>query len=160
MRNAVHKALVSQFGNQWHQRGAFTCTLPGRLADELEKVIRDERAAHGLLITNDQIVSGLSFGFWSHMFTRNYDGLLWPKHFNSCFPNKPRNISRQGCHDKAERIRLTRNRIAHHKPIFDKQPNAEYNNALDMIAWVCEETAWLVKTTARISQTINMRPRA
>jgi hypothetical protein len=159
VRNAVHKGLEAQYGLEWHQRGAFTCTLPDRLGEELRKVIQDERAAHGLLMTNDHIVSGLSFGFWVHMFTTNYDSVLWPRRFNLCFPNKPGNISRADCHAKAERIRVMRNRVAHHKPVFDKRAVAEYNQALEMVSWICTETAWFVKTTARVNQVINQRPR-
>lgn len=158
-RNAIHKALVAQYGEDWHRRGAFTCTLPNRLTDELKQVLADERAAHGLLMTNDHVISGLSFGFWIHMLTKNYNGVLWPKYFSLCFPNKPGSIQRDECHARAERLRLTRNRVAHHKPIFDKGPVAEYSNAVDMVGWICGETAWLIKTIARVNQTMNLRPR-
>src|SRR5437868_3775751 len=67
IRNAIHKALCSKHGPQWFNLAAFRCTLPNRLRDELDKVIDSERGAYGAGMTADHIVSGLTFGFWSHL---------------------------------------------------------------------------------------------
>jgi len=159
IRNVVHAAITDQYQDTWHRRGSFLCTLPDRLKTELNKVIADERAIHGLLLTNDHIVSGLSFGFWAHMFTANFEGILWPKYFPLCFPNKPTGLDRYELYGWIESLRAMRNRIAHHKPVFDKNPTAEYQNIIQLVSWICPDTAWFLKTTSHVSSIINARPR-
>lgn len=159
LRNAIHKALRGKHGENWHERGSFLCTLPERLKNELHDVCREERAAYGRAMTIDHIVSGLSFGFWIHLLTKNYEDVFWPTYFEQCFPNKPKAIGRQAIYDRADKFRVHRNRIAHHKPIYDRTPNAEYQNILELISWVCEETHWFVKYVSGVSRCISERPR-
>jgi hypothetical protein len=51
-----------------------------------------------------------------------------------------------------------RNRLAHHKPIFDRKPNAEFQNIVVLSGWMCPSTAWLLRRLATVAQTINRKP--
>jgi len=157
-RNTIHKALTDKHGVDWFSRGAFLCTLPDRLRKELDEVMRKEREIYGTATTVNHFVSGLSFGFWVHLLTKNYDGVFWPVSFATCFPNKPKTVNRQTLYDKIERLRVFRNRLAHHKPIFDRTPKSEYQNLLEIIGWMCEETRWFTLQISHIDQTINAKP--
>ncbi len=159
VRNAIHKVLQEKHGANWYQRGSFLCTLPDRLRRELDDVIRDERGTHGTGMTSDHIVSGLSFGFWVHLLTKPYEGVFWPTRFGLAFPHKPNEVGRMDLYTRLDRLRIFRNRIAHHKPIFDKGPKAEYLNMLDLISWVCPDTRWFIGQISRVDQTIGMKPR-
>lgn len=159
LRNAIHGALSSKHGPNWFDRGSFTCTLPKRLSEELASVLNNEKAAYGQNMTVNHVVSGLSFGFWLSLLTKRYEGVLWPAYFLSSFPGKPANVDRQTLYQMADRFRVHRNRIAHHKPVFDRSPNAEYANMLKLISWVCPETRWLVASISNVNQVINARPR-
>lgn len=159
VRNAIHTALCGKHGDEWHKRGGFLCTLPDRLKQELESVLREERTAYGSGMTLDHVISGLSFGFWTHLLTKNYQDVLWPAQFRHAFPSKPKEITRQVLHERVNRLRVLRNRIAHHKPIFDRSPTAEYQNLLDLLSWICADTRWFVVTTSRVAQVIGDRPR-
>lgn len=159
VRNAIHCALLAKHGPDWYLRGSFLCTLPERLRKELDDVIRTERAVYGTDMTTDHLVSGLSLGFWQHLLTKNYEGVFWPISFATCFPNKPASISRQALYEKIDKLRVFRNRIAHHKPIFDRSPKAEYNSLLEIIRWVSEETHWFTTLLSRVDQTINAKPK-
>jgi hypothetical protein len=160
IRNALHGALRTHHGEKWFERGGFLCTLPIRLREEMETVIADERAAYGLNMTLDHIVSGLPLGFWVRLLTSNYDEVFWPAYFSTQFPNKPTGVNRQSLYNKVEQFRKHRNKIAHHKPIFHQQLGTEYNNLLDIVGWVSPETKWFVQTLSRIQQTISDRPTA
>lgn len=159
IRNAIHGALAAKHGLNWETRGSFLCTLPDRLRKELEDVIRTERDAYGSAMTIDHIVSGLSFGFWLHLLTKNYDGVLWPAYFQQFFPNKPASTTRVDLYERLDRLRVFRNRLAHHKPIFDRSPKAEYNNLLEVVRWVCTDMHWFTTILSRVDQTISARPR-
>jgi hypothetical protein len=159
LRNAIDRAVRAKHGDNWISRGSFLCTLPDRLKTELHDVIRTETATYGHGMTIDHVVSGLSFGFWLHLLTKHYDGTLWPHAFPICFPHKPSAIDRHSLYERANRFRLHRNRLAHHKPVYDRAPNAEYQNILDLVSWVCGETHWLVKHLTPMGRRINERPR-
>jgi hypothetical protein len=159
IRNAIHGALATKHGLNWESRGSFLCTLPDRLRRELDDVIRTERAAYGAAMTVDHIVSGLSFGFWLHLLTKKYEGVLWPTYFPQFFPNMPANITRTNLYDRLDSLRIFRNRLAHHKPIFDRSPKTEYNNLLDTVRWACSDMHWFITTLTRIDQTLSARPR-
>jgi hypothetical protein len=159
IRNAVHTALRDKHSEDWHQRGSFLCTLPARLKLELNTTLADERGIYGTRMDTNHLVSGLSFGFWVHLLTKNYEDVFWPKYFKVCFPHMPKKETRQGLYDKVDKVRLLRNRIAHHKPIFDRAPNVEYQNLLTLISWVCPETYWLATSLSTVHQTISAKPR-
>jgi len=120
--------------------------------------MRKERETYGAATTINHFVSGLTFGFWVHLLTVNYDGVFWPNSFANCFPNRPGNITRQALYDRAEKLRIFRNRLAHHKPIFDRAPKAEYQNLLELVKWDCVETHWFTLQISHVDQTINARP--
>lgn len=160
LRNAICRALETRYGAGWPHNAAFLCTLPMRLSGELNRAGETERQLHRDRTTPDHIVSALSFGFWLHMLTTNYQGSLWPIYFSISFPNKPQNIALRDLHRRADRLRILRNRIAHHKPIFDRGPVSDYDNIITLIEWILDETAWFVRQTARLSQTINQRPQS
>lgn len=158
LRNTIHNAVRSKHGDNWHTRGSFTCTLPDRLREELSNVIRVEVNAYGRNMTVDHLISGLSFGFWLNLMTKKYEGVFWPNAFPICFPRKPPAVTRQEIYDRADRLRILRNRLAHHKPIFDRSPSAEFQNILTLVSWVCDETHWFIKTISNVAQTVNARP--
>jgi hypothetical protein len=158
IRNTIHKALFDKHGPDWFDRGSFLCTLPDRLRSELKDVIRQERRQYGAAMNVNHIVSGLSFGFWQHLLTKNYENVFWPNYFPSSFPHKPKKITRQDLWDKVDRLRTFRNRLAHHKPIFDRFPKLENQNLLELLSWVCLETRWFVETTSRVDQAISLKP--
>lgn len=160
VRNAIHRALLAKFGDDWYQRGGFLCTLPKRLREQLDSVIRDERRAYGAAMNVNHLVSGLSFGFWQNLLTTRYDEVLWPIHLGLACPHIPEGASIGDLHDRVERFRLFRNRIAHHKPIFDRRPKSEHENILALVSWVCPETHWFVQTTAQFLRAISAKPQA
>lgn len=159
IRNAIQNALKNKHGENWFERGVFLCTLPDRLRDELGNVMRTERSAYGHGMTVNHIVSGLSLGFWVHLLTKNYDGVLWPDNFPLVFPNKPENVGRDQLYGMVDNLRIHRNRIAHHKPVFDRRPTAELKNLMTLIEWICDDTSWFAKAISAVPQTINQRPR-
>ena len=96
-------------------------------------------------VTNDRLISELTFGFWIHLCTKSYKPKLWDKKgfFETVFPNyvnsgNLRNISPIQ-NDLLNILRL-RNRIFHHEIIIksNKQPNEYYQliiNMLHLLFW-------------------------
>ncbi|WP_300716215.1 hypothetical protein [uncultured Brachyspira sp.] len=73
-------------------------------------------------ITNDYIVSRSLFSFWTRLFNRAYENILWDKSLTNIF-------NKQFTRNKAEHIlnefRWLRNRIAHNGCVIDMKYSPE-----------------------------------
>jgi hypothetical protein len=158
LRNGIYRALNTRYGEDWHSQGRFVCNLPDRHKHDLATAIQDSKVEHGKNATADHIVARMPLGFWAHLFTKNFEHLLWKGGFSVAFPNLPAGTDRTLIHSKIERFRKFRNRTAHHFAIFDKGPTSHYADIVEIIAWSCGDTAWLAKELARVPAVINQRP--
>ena len=158
LRNAVFKALNTRYGVDWYLQGRFTCNLPDRHKDDLNKAINDSKQEHGRNVTPNHIVARLTLGFWIHLFTKNFEHLLWKNGFAIAFPNLPPHYNRMTIYEKIEQFRNFRNRSAHHFAVFDKRPVSQYQNIIEIIKWTCLDTAWLSTELSRVPSVINQRP--
>lgn len=93
--------------------------------DCVRKVSKRIRAA-GKSPTPERVISGLDFGFWTHLLTAEYEeprklSLLWPHLTAEVFPSRPAQIRRHHLENKFTRIRDLRNRLAHHEAVWKFQ---------------------------------------
>jgi hypothetical protein len=158
VRNAIHRALLAKFGENWHERGGFMCTLRQPLREQLDAVVRDEMQAYGAEMNYNHLISGLSFGFWQNLLTTRYDDMLWPRYLRLACPHMPIGTNVVDLHNRVERFRLFRNKMAHHKPIFDRSPTREYENVLTLVSWICPETCWFLKVTSQFGRAVSSKP--
>lgn len=69
--------------------------------------------------TNDRVVSSVSFGFWTHLFSR-YPFVLGGQTLLKIFPARAKGLGQRTVYNELRAIKGFRNRIAHHEPIcFD-----------------------------------------
>ncbi len=158
VRNAIHEHLTNRLTHKWFENQAFINTLDHRRRQDLEELLEAERRRHGDKLTCHHLVSELSFGFWQHLLTKRFDRFVWARGLQTAFPNLPESIGRQEVHDRVEVIRKWRNRIAHHKPIFDRGPSARYQDILQLIRWVCIDVADWVTSASQVSSAVALRP--
>jgi hypothetical protein len=157
-RNALHRALLHRFGDYWYNNSLFLKLLDPKYQDEVYAVLVGEALQHGENVTGHHIVSGLGFGFWEHLATKRFDRLLWARGIRSVFPNAPKGATREEIHDLIESVRRWRNRIAHHRAIFDKGPTKKHQDVLDLIKIACADTFMWVSGLSRVATAINLRP--
>jgi len=100
-----------------------------------DKRVWEETCTHkvGKRITNEgktktpeRIIAGLDFGFWTNILNDTYEEprtnkLLWPHLLPYVFPHAPPGTKRHEIARKFERIRILRNRLAHHEAIWKFQ---------------------------------------
>lgn len=68
------------------------------------------------VVTHGQIVSQTTFSFWKRLFSSDYDADLWKPSIKKVFPNK--SLKRGDISKALEEIYATRNRVAHHEPVY------------------------------------------
>ena len=146
LRNAMHHRLAGRYGPIWYDNPA--AGLDGGALDRLES------AKSGLKQGNPpQLVAALSFGFWVSLLgsggridarrRANYEMTLWRPTLRGVFAHR-RLLTRRQAHRPLDDLRLLRNRIAHHEPIFRQNLALHHERLLDVAGWISPATrAWI-----------------
>jgi hypothetical protein len=147
IRNAVSDALTAVYGANWPWSRPFERSLPSSSGGyDPRRDLQRIRVAHP---TTGKVIPELKFVFWQKMFTSRYDGRLWNPHLMRVLPNldpiKTVAQLRGEIYDDLEHVRLLRNRIAHHEPIFKRPLRADLDKVTDLIRFRCTTTAsWMM----------------
>lgn len=120
LRNAINKHYALHFNDaDWifHQLqvGGMLEHSPQQkdVLDEINKMANDNK------YTPDKVVSSVSFGFWTYMFTK-VPFRLGNQSLLHIFPNRQVGLGQKAIFKELQQIKQFRNRIAHHEPIcFD-----------------------------------------
>jgi hypothetical protein len=147
LRNAVVEAIEAVYGPAWHTAGSgFERSLPTGTAGY--SPLADLASARAVHQSAGKVIPELKFMFWVSMLTRRHDSRLWIPTIRQLFPNLPRQLgaaaARRLLHDQVEAIRVLRNRLAHHEPIFTRDLLSEYRRIRAVVLWRSLPTAdWL-----------------
>ena len=118
LRNAVNEHYLSNYSDSdWIVNQANNGKLLAHYKDEIKQTEADYKKRG--IYNNDKMVSSLTFGFWTYLFTKkNYKN--GGKTLLKIFPNKAKGKNQADIYLDLTHIREFRNRIAHHEPIcFD-----------------------------------------
>ena len=130
LRNRLDAAIGGIAGPDWIQDPKVIIDERSRLhVVEVCKRIEDDGAA----ADRDRIIAGVDFGFWSALFKRQYEVgpdrprqqiPLWPRIARAIVPaGHPSLRVRAALDDRVGGIRILRNRVYHHEPIWSGRPN-------------------------------------
>jgi hypothetical protein len=144
LRNAINRALVSQFGGDWPYSQGFLRSLPRPEREtfescrrKLERTLRVARASTG------DVVAAQTYWFWVVLLTARFEQRLWRREFAASFPSAPPRIDRAIVQDRADAIRRLRNRIAHWEPLLDYDLAGAHQRAASMVRWISPTaSAW------------------
>lgn len=153
LRNAVTKALAQVYGSRWPFSAGFQKSLPdklrgiflGTLTPLVSRIGQDR-------VTTGDVIAALTYGFWVALLTTRHQTRIWTPYFLLSFPGAPAEIARDLVHKEADRLRDLRNRIAHHEPIIRRDLASDFQRTIDIISWVCPETAsWVIEHSRVLS---------
>ena len=145
LRNACDRDLTSLFGANWHTDAAFVSgnrDLVGTIADT-----KNNLRSSGLPVDTPHIVAALSFGFWTRLFARSRDRSIWTPGLHRVFI-RHRLVSgspstRAAAAQQLQHLRLFRNRIAHHEPIYHRALAADLTSVITLAECLYEDVgAW------------------
>jgi hypothetical protein len=108
-------------------QAAFRGGVPPGLEHEFRVGARQKAIA----VRSGQVITQLTMYFWKRLFSRDYEQTLWKPALKSIFPDK--RIDRSAIAGQLERIYQTRNRVAHHEPVYGHRL-FETLNAVDFLA--------------------------
>lgn len=145
VRNAIAHALELKYGSNWPWDAGFERSLPQWLKVELQSA--RNRMAVG---STGKVIAELKFVFWCHMFKSNQDQHIWNAYLHTVFPQLPKPLTvatgRSMLYDDMEALRVFRNRIAHHEPIFTYPLTEHLARIQRLIRLRCGDTMeWLLQ---------------
>lgn len=71
------------------------------------------------VVSHGQVISQTTFAFWKRLYSSDYEKDLWDRSLKRVFPNK--SLKRRDISGALEVIYATRNRVAHHEPVYGKR---------------------------------------
>src|ERR1700721_1161807 len=90
----------------------------------------------------DDVVAGLSFGFWVSLLSRTYDRYLWVPALHKAFPHY--SGSRRELFDNFDAMRRLRNRVMHHEPIHHRHLEADHAKIYRLVGYITPDAVvWL-----------------
>ena len=138
LRNRINEAAAVEFDDPWWLE-----RTPLMNPRELASVttVKAELTRRGKPVEVGRVVAELTFGFWTSLFDRRYERVLWPKLLRSAFPWMPRRQrTRQELSRRFTAIRHLRNRVFHHEPIWHWRDLAQQHTGLvDVLGWMNPE---------------------
>ncbi|MDF9831211.1 hypothetical protein [Parabacteroides sp. PF5-6] len=126
LRNAIDEHYKTLFlDNDWlitQATNGFLHSSKNDIFRERDKLLRMNTYTH------EKLVASLSFGAWTIMFSKHLYR-LGGKTLLQIFPNKAHGLNQKQIYKDLDKIRVFRNRIAHHEPICfnpQRQINVDY----------------------------------
>lgn len=158
LRNALHRELSKGFGEAWFFNPDIRLAhfSSGKIAKAKEK-IEDRR----IEATPPRMVAELSLGFWVALLGRSnsYHDRLWVPYLHKAFQDEQAQaLSREQVHNDFDYLRILRNRISHHEPIFHRHLEADYATILRVCAWMDEDVAAWVDSFDDFAVVLAQRP--
>ena len=158
LRNSIHDALrAGRVDDDWWNLASIK--LESREDKRIESALDKLAFANNYSPTADDVVGATSMGLWVGLLNvgvsrhpvYDYETKLWPK-IQSAFPNRG-NLGRRQLHAKFNRLRVLRNRIAHHEPIFmEAVPHRDL--MIECIGYIDKDVANYVANSHRIDSVI------
>lgn len=157
VRNAISDAANAARGKNWTKHKDICRQLKPYWGDQLHKV-RSRIVNSGQPETNERIIAGITFGFWCHLLTVRFTPILWKKGIAAQFPHAPKNITQASLLAELDRLSAYRNRIAHHKSMYNKNPEQILSDIVQVIGYRCPDSAYYVEATCPLDSIIAQRP--
>lgn len=141
LRNGIYAAVATFQGSLWLTSGLLAAPEQDSVTQAVERLKADRKPPEP-----NRLVAELNFGFWTNLFFSRYEQVLWPKYLRLSFPKAPaRERVRRTLYHRLDRIRILRNRVFHHEPIWHQSDLAEQHQQMrEMIGWVCPPLQELV----------------
>jgi hypothetical protein len=157
LRNRINHALVAEFGHDWWSDTKFNAAIDRERIRDLDTV-KARITRRGNALETDQIVAGLSFGFWVGMLQPRYNPPIWGTHLRTSFVSLPARETRHSLFKLGGDIANFRNRISHHEPLLKIDAMLLYSEIIKMIRWLCPRTALWIKPHCDVPKIVRQKP--
>jgi hypothetical protein len=138
LRNSIHRVMGRAFGLSWYDTPQHQINV--RQPDMLAKA-RSDLIDAGKDPTPGRMVASLTFGFWTAMLGKEYEDLWQTTLHGIATRSDGKGLRRKDLSSPLVRIRVLRNRIAHHEPILYWDLPKHYEAILELTGWLAPAAA-------------------
>lgn len=159
LRNAINAHYQNVFNDaDWvenqMQPGGMIENAPQK--NEVSRIITTLR--HNGRYSNDRVVSSVSFGFWTHLFTKQ-PFRLGGQNLLRILPNRTVGLGQRAVFNELQEIKTFRNRIAHHEAIcFDENGNIDMARTQSKYALILKYIEFLGYRSSHLFYGIDILP--
>lgn len=161
VRNAIDRALAEYFDEDARRIPWFLLPIVAKptsqriIDDQIEGARRRLRNQGPGREAREQIVAGLSFGFWTSLLHTEYEE-LWRQATRKAFPHS--SGRRHDVVGPLENLRQFRNKLAHHDSLLRTDVPQRLQQMRQVLSWIDPSAEqWLVGTE-RVTQVFSTRP--
>lgn len=132
LRNRLDAIIGYYYGENWLIQPSPFLMISLKDTQKIE-IITDKLSREGKRTGHDAILAQMTFGFWCSFFHKKYDPVIWHRRqaLKTIFPSLPRHQrTRKYLEQKILKIKLLRNRIAHHEPVWKYKVSTNEAHAL------------------------------
>jgi len=152
LRNALHARLTTHFGlAEWWTLAELAPATASKIRDAEAGVRRRRPAGY----QPDDVVAALTFGFWVSLVSKTHTGSLWVPTLHGAFPHY--RGPRHDLHQSLESMRLFRNRIMHHEPIYHRDLVADRATIYRLIGYLSQDALEVVPAVDRVPDILARR---
>ncbi len=148
LRNSMHDRLSDHFERADWWRAAPLHPRGLQLVDQA----RETCLRRGSLAAPDDVVTELSFGFWSFLLVSRYDRSLWRTALHRAFPSY--SGPRENLRRELDYLRTFRNRIMHHEPIHHRHLEADHSTIYRVLSCINSEAASGIRHLDRVPEVL------
>ncbi len=149
LRNEFHRQLKEYFRkDDWMSNlKLFRKNHQEQINQAIQKLSENKDRNYKL----PDLISELSFGFWTHLVDAPYEQTFWTPSLRYSFQHKFGAPVRQDVEKRLRSLLKLRNKIAHLEPIirFESKLMQAYQSSYDLMSWICPSTAdWFDKNNS------------
>lgn len=159
LRNAMHEAMsANRADKDWWNLSVVN--LESREDKQIDSAMDKLANAGNYRPSADDVVAATSMGLWvgllgvgvarHHLY--DYESRLWPR-LQSAFVNRG-GLGRRQIHAKLNRVRVLRNRIAHHEPLLKLNHAEQRDLIIECVGLIDSDMANYVAANHRIDSVI------
>lgn len=166
VRNSIHDKLVERAGRDdwWADSCIRLCKNEQEAIDSAISTLQRRGTENP---TSDQVVAATSFGLWVGLTSGgvprdrlySYETTLWQPRLQHAFPYRG-DRRRKYIHARLDNIRLLRNRIAHHEPIYRSPLQKIYDDILEVAAMVHPDARDFIVSHSRAQEVLDQHKEA
>ena len=120
LRNAINDCFSIVFGENWINSDILHLDSIKKIEEVKYRILQEQKE-----LNQNQVISELSFGFWTALFRNSYIKTMRTNIIKKIFPNLPTKdqklITREYMNKKLNHIRKFRNRVFHYENILKEE---------------------------------------
>ena len=162
LRNKLSSVLSGAYGGDWPYSSALLRKLSGDDCKKLANAKERQEKKHKVRAApRDAVVADLTVGFWSSLLTKGYEvsfGWRFGGKLDAIFPHNA-SMTFSQISESQERLRVLRNRVAHHEPIFHMDLSARRDDLQALLSAMCTDSAKFANIYCSFRDVIQRGPR-